>query len=724
MPAFFATTAKGMESLLVAELSALGAGSVGERRAGASFEGDLAIAYRACLWSRVANRILLPIGDFPAPDEEALYVGARAIRWTEHLGAKETLAVDFSTTRSKITHSHFGALRTKDAIVDQLREELGDRPSVNTENPDLRINVYLLDDHATVSIDLSGDSLHRRGYRDLSSLGGGGAPLKENLAAAILLLAGWPERARQGAPFLDPMCGSGTLPIEAALCAADIAPGLRRERFGFHGWRGHQGDVWRELVDEAKAREIRDPKRLPPIVGHDADTRAVHAALENVERAGLRGRVHIERRDLAACRPIPPRHGDAPGLLVVNPPYDERMPASESLYESIGDLLRREFPGWTGCVFTGNPDLARRIGLRPARRHVLWNGAIECRLLEFPISTAPARAAPRWRTEAEAIAAAPYRPSPASDAFANRVRKNLRHLRKWAAREAVQCYRVYDADLPEYSVAVDLYERSAHVQEYACPPTVDAERAEERLRDMMALLPGLIEVAPEEIFLKVRRRQRGGSQYEKQGEAQAIREVHEGGRRFLVNLSDYLDTGLFLDHRRLRGAIAEQAKGKRFLNLFAYTGSATVYAATAGARSTTSVDLSNTYLEWAEKNLALNDVRGPAHQLVRADCTSWIAAERERYDLIFLAPPTYSKSKSMDGDLDLQRDHPSLLCATARLLAPGGVLLFSCHFRKFKIERDSLTEAGLQVEEITRATIPKDFARDPRFHASWRITQR
>ena len=394
---FFATTAKGLEDLLADELRVLGATRVATTRAGVSFAGSLELAYRACLWSRVASRILLPLVSFRAETPEALYAGVRRIRWLDHVNPRGTVAVTCATSQSSLSHSHYAALKTKDAIVDQLRERTGARPSVDVARPDVRVNIYLHRDRAAVSIDLSGDSLHRRAYREH----GGAAPLKENLAAAILLLAEWPRLAAAGAPFIDPMCGAGTLPIEAALIAADAAPGLRRAHFGFARWRGHQSDVWKRLLAEATAREITDARRLPVMCGYDHDARAVRTALGNVERAGLRGRVHIERRALADCEPPPSRHPGG-GLFVVNPPYGERLgdvDALGPLYEEIGNVLRRRFTGWTGYVLAGAPALAKRIGLRPAQRLVLYNGAIECRLLKLPISatTVQSSAGPGWR---------------------------------------------------------------------------------------------------------------------------------------------------------------------------------------------------------------------------------------------------------------------------------------------------------------------------------------
>jgi 23S rRNA (guanine2445-N2)-methyltransferase / 23S rRNA (guanine2069-N7)-methyltransferase len=396
---FFATTAKGMETLLAGELRELGGAAVEERRAGVAFQGALEVAYRACLWSRVANRILLPLASFDAPTPEALYAGVGAIGWGDHIGRGRTLAVDCSTSRSRIDHSHYAALKTKDAIVDQLRARRGARPDVDTARPDVRVNVYIHADRATVSVDLSGESQHRRGYR----AAGATAPLKENLAAAILLLADWPQRARAGWPLLDPMCGSGTILLEAALIAGDVAPGLRRDYFGCTGWRGHDPALWSRLRREAEARAAQGLRRLPPMRGDDADARAVRAAQANLARADLAKRVHVERRALADCAPLAARGGATDhGILVTNPPYGERLGDAETLaplYAQLGDVLRRRFPGWTGYVLTGAPALAKRIGLRPSRRITLYNGAIECRLLELPISATPVRddLGPRWR---------------------------------------------------------------------------------------------------------------------------------------------------------------------------------------------------------------------------------------------------------------------------------------------------------------------------------------
>lgn len=726
---FFATAPLGIELLLAQELRDLGLAGVSEARAGVAFDGDLTAAYRVCLWSRLANRVLMPLARFPAATEAALYAGVDAIDWDLHLEPEATLAVDFAANRSRITHTLYGAQKVKDAIVDQCRRRHGTRPSIDLARPDVRVNVYLDRDQATVSIDLSGDSLHRRGYRTE----GGKAPLKENLAAAILLRAGWPAVAAAGGQFLDPMCGSGTLPIEAALMAADVAPGLHRPWFGFLGWRGHDASRWLAAVAEAEARAVAGLAGLPPIVGHDADRHAVHAALGNLERAGLRGHVHIERKPLSEARPRL-----AHGLLAVNPPYGERLGDEASLaplYRELGATLRDHFPGWHASVFTGNPELAFKLGLRATRQYALYNGALPCKLFNFEVAEArfftPHEGEPPTEAERERRRLLRRARSVAVDSggagmLANRLRKNLRTLGRWARQQGVACYRLYDADLPEYAIAIDLYPSEGtlwvHAQEYEAPASIDPVKAETRLIEALAVIPAVLAIAPEQLVLKVRRRQKGTAQYEKQAQSEQFRIVEEGGLKFRVNLEDYLDTGLFLDHRLTRSLIRERVRGKRFLNLFAYTGTATVYAASGGAAATTTVDLSRTYLDWAARNLALNGLQDARHAFIQADCLAWLAeavATRQRYDVIFLDPPTFSTSKRMAGTLDIQRDHVGLIRQCLALLVPGGQLLFSNNHRKFRLDRASL--ADCRVEDISRETLPRDFERNPRIHAAWLI---
>jgi len=715
---FFATVPKNMESLVVEELQALGVDEVSETRAGAGFSASLAEAYRVCLWSRVANRILLVLREVPAATPDALYEGALDIPWEDHLEQEGSFSVDFSTSASKITHSHFGALRVKDAIVDRFRARFGSRPSVEKGRPDIRINVYLYRDMATISLDLSGESLHLRGYRKQ----GLSAPLKENLAAAILMRAGWPAEAEKGRPLVDPMCGSGTLPIEAALIAADSAPGLGREYWGFTGWKLHDAGAWEVLLDEATSRRRAGMERLPDIRGYDRDPRAVSVAIANAERAGLHGKLHFEKKDISECRPV---GQNAPGLLVANPPYGERLDVQgglPALYALLGQTLKSHFPGWRAGVFTGNPELGKRFGLRAKRIHSLYNGRIECKLLHFEVSPewfVSDRAYPRPLTAQER--------SDGAAMFANRLRKNLKHLSSWLKREEIRCYRLYDADLPEYALAVDVYEgekRWVHAQEYQAPRTVDKGKARVRLREALGVLLEQLDIPEDQLFFKVRRPQRGRDQYKPLAAKGRFMQVEEGGCRFWVNFEDYLDTGLFLDHRITRRLIASLAGGRHFLNLFAYTGSATVLAAAGGALSTTTIDMSGNYLEWARRNMTLNNFNGVyEHRFIRADCLEWLEknVRRQKYGLVFLDPPTFSTSKRMNHSFDVQRDHVALIRRTMELLESGGILVFSNNQRTFKL--DSAALADLHIEDISRQTLPPDFKRNPRIHNCWKISR-
>jgi len=725
---FFATAPKGLEPLLARELDGLGAEFVKETRAGVEFRGTLETAYRACLWSRLANRILMPLDCFAAATPEALYDGVRRTDWARHFEPEATIAIDFSSRRSAITHTLFGAQKVKDAIADQFLERCGRRPSVQLEQPDIRINAHLDADQAVISLDLSGDSLHRRGYRTEA----GPAPLKENLAAAVLIRAGWPEAAAQGGSLIDPMCGSGTLLIEGALLAADVAPGLLRGHYGFLAWKGHDIDLWRKLLAEARERGDAGLARLPPILGYDMDRRAIHLALNNIDRAGLRGRIHVERRAAAEARPK-----GAGGLVVVNPPYGERLGDVESLipvYREFGEALQQHFRGWKAALLTGNFELAFQIGIRAGRYYTLYNGALECRLFLFdiaperfftPRSGAPETEGQKKLRQIMEKAGRGAASTEQAEMFANRLRKNLRSLGSWARKSGVSCYRLYDADLPEFAVAVDVYQGEklwVHVQEYEAPASVDPAKAEARLAGAVAMIPEVLQVPREQIYLKVRRRQKGEAQYVKQDQTAHFHVVVEGGWRFWVNFEDYLDTGLFLDHRITRGLIQQAARGRHFLNLFAYTGTATVYAAGGGAASTTTVDMSHTYLDWAGRNLALNGFGERDHLRIQANCLDWLdqaVTRGRRYGLIFLDPPTFSNSKRMAGSFDIQRDQGPLLKKAVSLLEPGGILIFSTNCRRFKLDETAL--AGCAVEDISRLTLPKDFERNPKIHVCWRI---
>jgi 23S rRNA (guanine2445-N2)-methyltransferase / 23S rRNA (guanine2069-N7)-methyltransferase len=788
MPTYqlFATTPKAMETILTDELQALGVNNIKATLAGVAFQGDLETAYRACLWSRTANRILLVLSSFEVKSQEDLYNGVQKIDWFEHINPEDSFAVSFSAKNSAaINNTHFGALKVKDAIVDQMREKFQTRPSINTEQPNIRINVYLKGETAQLSLDLSGESLHRRGYRDVNIK----APMKENLAAAMLLRSGWPQIAKQQGTLIDPMCGSGTLLLEGAMIAADYAPGLLRDYFGFIGWKKHDAQCWNKLRAEAEQRKKIGLAKLPVIVGFDKNRHTVNTALAHIANAGLQNKIHVERRDIEDAEPA---ESWKPGLLICNPPYGERLGDEQEtaeLYKKFGESLKAHFIGWKAAMIISNPELGFRLGIRSQKPITLFNGALECKLLRLDIEDS-SFFIPKARTQEERIAQAielskTPQPEPvstetstdketdeqettsitpvgepiAAEMFANRLKKNLKKLSKWAQQNHIACYRVYDADLPEYAVAVDIYQGEAYrsqltplayipvgeqtwvnVQEYEPPKSIDQHKADQRLAGLLAEIPQVLGVNRDQVFLKIRRKQKSTDQYEKHGDQGHFHIIEEGGCKLLVNFEDYLDTGLFLDHRPIRLLIQQQAKGKRFLNLFAYTGSATVHAAMGGAKSTTTVDMSNTYINWAKKNMALNINQGEAcrsqltpfayipvgeHEFIQADCLEWLATEvqlnNRHYDLIFLDPPTFSNSKRMDAVFDIQADHVQLINNAISLLSPGGVLYFSTNFRRFKIDKQALSD--LIVEDISAATIPEDFARNPKIHYCWRIQE-
>jgi 23S rRNA (guanine2445-N2)-methyltransferase / 23S rRNA (guanine2069-N7)-methyltransferase len=752
---FFATAPRGFADLLARELAAQGAERCSERAAGVHFEGTLETGYRACLWSRIASRVLLRLAEFEAASAEAFYEGVRAQDWAAHIDPARTIACEFTGLHPAITNTHFGALRLKDGICDSLRALTGVRPDVALERPAVRVIAHAQpragSNWITLSLDLAGEGLHRRGYRIES----GEAPLRENLAAGLLLRARWDELAAHGARFLDPLCGAGTIVIEAALIAAQRAPGLWRDYFGFLGWRGHDEALWQRLrAEAADAAEASAPALAAiagPLHGSDGDPRAIALAVANATRARVDTLVRFEQRTLEDARPpdlpgsaegVPPAEGTAgppqqgaAGLVCTNPPYGERLrPAGEAreVYAELGRVLRTHFAGWEAAVLTTS-DLASALQLRSYRVHEFSNGAIPCRLLRIDLSDPGARDAAAAHAAREAASAA----SAGAQMFANRLQKNLKRLAKEAQRAGVSCYRLYDADMPEYAFAIDRYAQAQdglvhlHVQEYAAPRDIEIDTVRRRRREALSVLPRLLEVPAARIHLRLRQRQSGTAQYGRERPVDAASPagditVEEAGCKFLVNLEDYLDTGLFLDHRLTRARLRAQAAGARFLNLFSYTGTASVHAAAGGAASTLSLDLSNRYLDWAARNFALNGLDPARHRLERADCLEWLRsapmAPTEAFDLIFLDPPTFSNSKRMQGVLDVQRDHLELIEACMLRLAPAGSLVFSTNAQRFRL--DEAVAMRWAVEDLSAATLPFDFARHPRIHRCFQIRHR
>ena len=815
---YFATCPKGFEQLLADELKRLRAKRVRPLKSGVAFFGSRVDGYRICLWSRIASRVLCVIDRVDASDADRLYQGVKALSWEQFVsgGGQATIAVTARGGNEALRNSQFIALKVKDAICDRLREVQGSRPDVSPYRPDVPIWVSVHKKKATISIDYAGESLHRRGYREAGETVE--APLKEALAAGMLVWGGWDRAAapvlrrveakRKGveaidAPvFIDPTCGSGTLVLEAAMMATDRAPGLARDYWGFASCADFDVDAFDELLADADDRFEAGLANAPIMIGADIDQRAIEIACGNARRLGLSKIVQFIQADCACLAETLQKSGVTPdqkGFIACNPPYGVRLLNSGELalfYTKLAQGLQSLSESWRMLAITPDSMFDSAIGFDAQRTLAVYNGALEVTLRDFTLGSS-------FVTELSLLTLSgkevPIQTSSGhAEQFAARLRKMAKARKKWAKKQNINAYRVYDADLPDYAVAVDVfegvplseYEKSRSdkssqeslqndknsqegknnrsnekgqdgrvcpqlfvlVTEYQAPKEIDPQKAARRFKDVCKVAQALFEVPEERLFTRVRRQDKGGSQYRKDSHASHAIIVKEEGLPFELDLSGYLDTGLFLDHRITRHMVGKMAEGKSFLNLFAYTGAATVHAAACGAKQTTTVDMSQTYLEWARRNMIRSGFTGGNHRFVRADVLSWVEKEAARclvskgddllddsshaassdtssttsvrtsdsaagYDLIFLDPPTFSNSKTMGKRTwDIQRDHAELLSKVRQLLNPGGCIVFSGNLRSFKLDEQAISTLKLSIENITAQTIPEDFSRNPRIH--------
>lgn len=710
----FITCPKGIEGLLQDELISIGATESKQTVGGVHCKATLETMYQICLWSRLANRVLLPLIQGPVADSQACYRLCHNYNWSELFMRGSTLAVSFSGQSAFMRNTVYGAQLMKDAIVDSLRATIAERCDVDTKNPDCRVTVRLHHGELSIFYDLSGHSLHQRGYRILA----GTAPIKENLACALLIRAGWPKMLAQEPPLsqeisantvqtlqplIDPCCGSGTLLIEAAMMATDKAPGLDRFDFGFLHWQGHDAALWQKLQKNALQRhELAMDKKLPLFFGFDKDAEVISYAKRNVKGAGFSGLIQLQERPISDFV-LPEACLETPGLIIANPPYGERLEDSADLiplYQELGLAMSQQAIGWQAAIFTSDPMLAKSTGLRSHKKYPLLNGTIACQLYLFDLND----------QNRSSLTTVPER----AEMILNRLKKNNKNLKSWREKNNIEAYRVYDADIPEYSCAIDIYQDWAVVQEYKAPPEIPLEKTEQRLRDIIQTIPFALDIPRQQIILKQRQQQKGKQQYQRQNSTHHEMIVKEGAAKFIVNCKDYLDTGLFLDHRLIRRRLFETAKGLEMLNLFCYTGAASIQAGLGGAKTTVNVDLSRTYLEWAKDNFRLNYLTFSQHQFIQADCMKWLSECTQNFDIIFLDPPSFSNSKRMEGTLDIQRDHQSLITQCMARLRKNGILYFSTNFRKFKLNPEILSQ--YHVEDITAQTIDKDFARNAKIH--------
>ena len=717
MQNFFATCPKGLENLLFRELVDLNASSVKETVSGVSFSGNMELAMRVCLYSRFASRIIMNLNTFRCDDDTDLYLGAKGIGYERYFDSDKTIAVSFNGTNRHIRNTQYGALRVKDAVCDRFVECKLERPDVQKNNPDIHIIATLKKGELAVGIDLSGSAQFWREYHRTT----GAAPLKENLAAAMVVRSGFNGSQN----FIDPMCGSGTLLLEAALLATDTAPGLARSSYGFMNLKDYDENKWQEIYNEALERSNQGKRKAQElgvkIFGFDADSAVVQRARDNIEHAGFSELVSVEHCLLDNLTNPCLGVNELPCVVVTNPPYGERMGNFNELillYTTLGHKLKTLFKGGRAAVISTSQELLSCLRLSLDKSYRLFNGALECQLRVFNLDHESGDQAPQADANQVLVAVD----------FSNRLTKNLKNLEKWANREKISAYRIYDADLPDYNAAIDRYNQYYIIQEYQAPSSIKAHVAQKRLLDMIAATIKVTGAIGDDVIVKSREKQKGESQYAKRDDALGhYIEIYEQDVVFKVNLQDYLDTGLFLDARPIRRLIRSMSAGKDFLNLFAYTCSASVMAALGGAKSTTSVDMSRTYLDWGKDNFKINgfDLDGynatGNHHFTQDDCLSYLSRDHGKtYDLIYIDPPTFSNSKRMEKSFDVQRDHLLMLGNLTRHLNDGGVVIFCTNKRNFKLD-DGVAQYGFTVENITPKTFDPDFKRDQQLHTCFKL---
>ena len=722
---FFATSAANQGDLIAEEARKAGAERVRVTPSGVDFEGYLETGYRFCFETRISSRLLMGlfVDDDIISDKE-LEEATAMLPWEEYIDPTKTLKVTCTTQNCRyITNSHYGALKVKDGIVERIREKFnGERPYIEIHEPDLTVHVHIEDTTVKWYVDFSGENLSMRGYRGEQTE----ALLKEHLAAALIGRSEWRKSVNDGnpLPFYDPFCGSGTIAVEAALMATDTAPGLLRKKpYPFESLPNFDKEAFDRVVEEAEERRRKAiDERDISIFASDISRTAVEISKAAALKAGVYDFISFSVQDFTKLEKPPV----SKGCIVTDPPYGERMTVRDIdlLYENTGKVLQNVFKGWDATILTGNSELLSNIDMKPDRTNTLFNGGIMCQAAHYHIFTDEEREAmmqkaleKKKQRQAEPL-------TPGAEMAYNRLMKNLKEITPLMKEQGVECYRIYDADMPEYSASIDIYMgKWVVVSEYAAPDTIDPEDAKRRLGELVRATEKATGIDEDFIYVKERSRQKGKGQYTRLAANNKMMVARENGVRFLVNFTDYLDTGIFLDHRPVRMMIQEMAKDKRFLNLFCYTGTATLNAIKGGALSTVSVDASSTYLAWMEENLKLNGYSTVfGNLLYKSDVIDWLWDTYDKFDLIFCDPPTFSNSKDRRGSFDVQRDHVKLIDAAAMHLSPGGTLIFSNNYRKFKLDPEVIEK--YVVEDITEKTIGDDFKRDMKIHHCYLIRKK
>ena len=712
MQSFLALTSPGIEVLLADEIKNLGGEQVVQKPEGVYFSGSIELGYKISLWTRLATRVMLKLGEGEALNKEQLFKAASSINWLEHFTSETTFAIDFVGYSEEIRNSQFGGLTIKDAIVDQFRDQGHERPNVDKKSPQISFQARLLRDQVFIYLDFSGRGLFQRGYREHS----GAAPLKENLAAALIIRSGW--LADTSKPLVDPMCGSGTILIEAVAMATKQAPSIYRASWGFESWLKHDEDLWQGQLNKAKddsASALDNAQHSSlKVFGVDIDPRVINTAQQNTRNANVQRFIEFKCQNTNDMKNA---YGHS-GTILFNPPYGERIGELPELVENFvlfGQKLKSQFIDWRVAILTSNVELLAMLKLSSFKRYKFKNGPLDCQFALYNVD--------QKQLAKDAVNPQSSFSEEDSD-FANRLKKNTKTLKGWLKSNQIDCYRLYDADIPEYNVAIDIYGDYLVIQEYAAPKTIDEQKAKKRLQEVLYWAPKVLHVPTDKVILKTRAKQTGKNQYQRVDKSKQSITVNEHGALFKINLWDYLDTGLFLDHRKTRQIVAKKSKNKSLLNLFAYTGSVSVQAALHGASAITTVDMSNTYLNWAQDNFALNKLNGHKYQFIQADCLDWLKKNTSTFDIIFIDPPTFSNSKRMEDSFDVERDHVALITDALKSLAEGGEIFFTNNKRNFKMDFDAMEVLGLQAQAMSDVTRDKDFSRNKHIHNSWSISRK
>ncbi len=712
MQSFLALTSPGIEVLLADEIKNLGGEQVVQKPEGVYFSGSIELGYKISLWTRLATRVMLKLGEGEALNKEQLFKAASSINWLEHFTSETTFAIDFVGYSEEIRNSQFGGLTIKDAIVDQFRDQGHERPNVDKKSPQISFQARLLRDQVFIYLDFSGRGLFQRGYREHS----GAAPLKENLAAALIIRSGW--LADTSKPLVDPMCGSGTILIEAVAMATKQAPSIYRASWGFESWLKHDENLWQGQLNKAKddsASALDNAQHSSlKVFGVDIDPRVINTAQQNTRNANVQRFIEFKCQNTNDMKNA---YGHS-GTILFNPPYGERIGELPELVENFvlfGQKLKSQFIDWRVAILTSNVELLAMLKLSSFKRYKFKNGPLDCQFALYNVD--------QKQLAKDAVNPQSSFSEEDSD-FANRLKKNTKTLKGWLKSNQIDCYRLYDADIPEYNVAIDIYGEYLVIQEYAAPKTIDEQKAKKRLQEVLYWAPKVLHVPTDKVILKTRAKQTGKNQYQRVDKSKQSITVNEHGALFKINLWDYLDTGLFLDHRKTRQIVAKKSKNKSLLNLFAYTGSVSVQAALHGASAITTVDMSNTYLNWAQDNFALNKLNGHKYQFIQADCLDWLKKNTSTFDIIFIDPPTFSNSKRMEDSFDVERDHVALITDALKSLAEGGEIFFTNNKRNFKMDFDAMEVLGLQAQAMSDVTRDKDFSRNKHIHNSWSISRK